>query len=55
MQVRGSNSSKRRVTNVAIELLDKFSLAWLWPDELGVRIWSYLDSMFNQGYDYMKV
>lgn len=41
--------------NMAIEGLDKFSLAWLWPDELEDKNFGViLDNMFTQGYDYMK-
>ena len=41
--------------NVAIEGLDKFSLAWLWPDELEDKNFGIiLENMFKQGYDYMK-
>lgn len=52
MQYRGEFTKQG---NVAIEGLDKFSLAWLWPDELeGKNFGVILDNMFQQGYDYMK-
>lgn len=42
-------------TNVAIEGLDKFSLAWLWPDELEGRVFEpILNKMMDEGYDYGK-
>lgn len=52
MQYRGEFTKQG---NVAIEGLDKFSLAWLWPDELeGKNFGVILNNMFQQGYDYMK-
>lgn len=42
-------------TNVAIEGLDKFSLAWLWPDEMEGRVFEpILNKMMDEGYDYGK-
>ncbi|MBK8156445.1 MAG: hypothetical protein IPK55_10850 [Streptococcus sp.] len=52
MQYRGPFYSG---SNVMIEGLDKFSLAWLWPSEVeGTKFELILDKMFEQGYDYGK-
>lgn len=54
MQYRGEFIPDNE-SNVAIEGLDKFSLAWLWPDEIEGRVFEpILTKMMDEGYDYGK-
>lgn len=52
MQYRGEFITDK---NIAIEGLDKFSLAWLWPDVVkGTTFEPILNKMMDEGYDYGK-
>lgn len=52
-QYRGPQEGSE--TNVVIEGLDKFALAWLWPQyQIGTKFEPILNQMMEEGYDYGK-